>query len=232
MQSNSDSFKTEPASKAYRESTLDGGAHGVADTTSQSGGTRKMVVGIIRAFQDVTGAIGTAILENSRGVVKGVGLVGADVGALAKGAIQGLVKGATEVSLDLGSATKCTALGLLHGTAEVGTEFGKLCKSKSLGAIKGVGEVSADLGTMAKTAALGAIKGTTEAALSLEEAAIVTARAVIRDVGTLRSAPGVVGKVESVEVEPSPDPIVTGSTNILSIAPVVVAGTRRKRSKG
>lgn len=231
MQSKSDSFKTEPASKAQKEATLGGMVRGVADTTSQTGGTRK-VVDIIRAFQDVTAAIGTAILENTRGAVKGAGLVGADVGALAKGAILGMVKGATEVSLDLGSATKSSALGLLHGTAEVGSELGELCKSKTLSAIKGAGEVSAGLGTMAKTTALGAIQGTTEAALSLEEAAIVTARAVLRDLGILRSVPGADSNVENIEVEPSPDPTVTGSTNILSIAPVVVAGTRRKRPKG
>lgn len=137
-------------------------AEGVSDDFTSL--TRRMVVNTIRGLQDVAATVGQASLENARGGVQGMALLGDDLGAVAKAAALGLVAGTSEVGVQAGAAAKAAAIGLIHGSAEVAAEFGKVCKQNAIGAIQGTAEISSELGVLARQNSLGLIQGGTEAA--------------------------------------------------------------------
>jgi len=150
--------------------------------------TKNVLVNAIQGFQDVTGSVAQAALENTRGGVQGAAIVGQDLGDLSKKTALGAIAGASEVSNQLGSAMKSAAIGFIHGSADVGNELGKVCKIGAINTIKGAGEVCAELGHVARENVIGTIEGSTEAASSMEKFLTVAARAVMRGVSEFKTA--------------------------------------------
>lgn len=149
--------------------------------------TTRFWVHVIRGAQEVTAALGSAVLESARGGLRGSAVLGEDLGALGRSAAKGFLHGAGEVGSDLGQVAKQAALGFLHGSAEVGSEFGQLCKQGALGVLRGTAEVTEEFGTVAHKHALGTIQGGTETALSVEEALKSTALSFVRGVAHVRA---------------------------------------------
>jgi hypothetical protein len=181
MESNGEKTRTERVVHAVTVT-----AEGVnRDLTSL---TKNVLVNAIQGFQDVTGSVAQAALENTRGGVQGAAIVGQDLGDLSKKTALGAIAGASEVSNQLGVAMKSAAIGFIHGSADVGNELGKVCKTGAINAIKGTGEVCAEFGHMTKENVIGTIEGSTEAASSLEQFFTVAARAVMRGVTEFKAA--------------------------------------------
>ncbi|MCW5870524.1 MAG: hypothetical protein KIS61_24920 [Candidatus Eremiobacteraeota bacterium] len=150
--------------------------------------TKNVIVNAIQGFQDITGSVAQAALDNTRGGVQGAAIVGQDLGDLGKKAALGSIAGASEVGNQLGLAIKSAAIGFIHGSADVGNELGKVCKTGAINAIKGSGEVCAELGHVTKENLLGTIEGGTEAASSMERFLTVAARAVMRGVAEFKTS--------------------------------------------
>ncbi|MFN8610107.1 MAG: hypothetical protein U0931_21370 [Vulcanimicrobiota bacterium] len=181
MQSNGEKTRTERVVHAVTVT-----AEGVnRDLTSL---TKNVIVNAIQGFQDVTGSVAQAALDNTRGGVQGAAIVGQDLGDLSKKTALGAIAGASEVSNQLGVAMKSAAIGFIHGSADVGNELGKVCKTGAINAIKGTGEVCAEFGHMTKENLIGTIEGSTEAASSLEQFLTVAARAVMRGVSEFKNS--------------------------------------------
>ena len=144
--------------------------------------TKNVIVNAIEGFQDVTGCVAQATLENTRKGVQGAAIVGQDLGEISTKTALGAIADATEVSNQLGHAMKNAAIGFIHGSADVGNELGKVCKTGAINTIRGAGEVCAEFGQVAQENLIGTIEGSTEAASSLERFFTVAARAVMRGV--------------------------------------------------
>lgn len=181
MQTNEEKTRTERVVHAVTVT-----AEGVnRDLTSL---TKNVLINAIEGFQDVTGSVARATLDNTRAGVQGAAIVGQDLGDLSKKTALGAINSASEVSNHLGSALKSAAIGLIHGSAEVGNELGKVCKTGAIDAIRGTGEVCSELGQMAQENLIGTIEGGTEAASSLERFFTVAARAVMRGVHEFKAS--------------------------------------------
>lgn len=181
MQSNGEKTRTERVVHAVTVT-----AEGVnRDLTSL---TKNVIVNAIQGFQDVTGSVAQAALDNTRGGVQGAAIVGQDLGDLSKKTALGAIAGASEVSNQLGLAMKSAAIGFIHGSADVSNELGKVCKTGAINAIKGTGEVCAELGHVTKENLIGTIEGGTEAASSMEKFLTVAARAVMRGVSEFKAS--------------------------------------------
>jgi hypothetical protein len=150
--------------------------------------TKNVIINAIEGFQDVTGSVAQATLENTRAGMQGAAIVGQDLGEISKKTALGAIADATEVSNQLGAALKSAAIGFIHGSADVGNELGKVCKSGAINAIRGTGEVCAELGQVAQENLIGTIEGSTQAASSMEKFLTVAARAVMRGVSEFKAS--------------------------------------------
>lgn len=181
MQSNGEKNRTERVVHAVTVTAE--GVH--RDLTSL---TKNVLINAVEGFQEVTGSVAQATLENTRAGVQGAAMVGQDLGDLGKKTALGAINSASEVSNHLGSALKNAAIGFIHGSADVGNELGKVCKTGAIDAIRGTGDVCAEFGQMAQDNLIGTIEGGTQAASSLERFFTVAARAVVRGVHEFKTS--------------------------------------------
>lgn len=137
------------------------------------------------------------------------GLAG-DLTNATKNLLVGVIRGFQEVSAAIGVAILESARGTVQGVGLVGADVGAVAKGTAIGLIHGSAEVGAEFGKVWKIRGLQAIKGATE-----------TMATVVHDVGKLGYARGPSSQPEKAAPPDETPP--SAATNILSIAPVVVA---------